>query len=431
MTMMRSGAELHGRWLLLARAVWLIVALLAAGLFVAGIPPYFAELQSVCTRGVEACSQNNFLTPAGARELRELGLSFGFYAAYNVALGVVFTLVWFMVGAAIFWRRPDEWMALLSSLMLVTFGSFFVVSPQVMTEVYPVLKLPSQFMAALSFALIILFLYLFPEGRFRPRWMFVPALAWIANNAISVFLPDAYEPEWFDLIGFFAFFVPAICAVGSQVYRYRRTSDSVRRQQTKWVVFGVVIGFGGFLALVVVQGAFFGFDQADTGLLAYMFFETMTAMLFIAIPLSIGLAVLRSGLWDIDVVINRTLVYGALTASLATVYFGGVVLLQMIFRTISGSESQVAVVASTLAIAALFNPLRRRLQALIDRRFYRRKYDAAKTLAMFSGRLRSETDLERLGGDLVSVVRETMQPTHVSLWLKPTESGRSGEEQGQ
>ena len=420
MTTARFGTRPRGRWLLLARAVWLIVALLAAGLFAAGIPPYFAELQSVCTRGVEACSESRFLTPAGARDLRELGLSFGFYAVYNVVIGVVFTLVWFTVGAAIFWRRSDEPMALLSSLMLVTFGSSFLASPQVMMDAYPVLKLPSQFVAVLSFALIILFLYVFPDGRFTPRWMLFPALVWIANDAISVFFPEAYEPGWFGLIGFLAFFVPAICAVGSQVYRYRRASDPVRRQQTKWVVFGVVIGFGGFLALVAVRGAFFGFDQDETGLIIEMFFQTMTPVLFLAIPVSIGLAVLRSGLWDIDVVINRTLVYGALTASLATVYFGVVVLLQTLFRTITGSESQLAVVASTLAIAALFTPLRRRLQVLIDRRFYRRKYDAAKTLAVFSKRLRNETDLDRLGDDLVSVVRETMQPEHVSLWLKET-----------
>lgn len=170
--------RLRGRWLTFARAAWLIVALLAVGLFVAGIPPYVAELQKVCLRGAEACSENRFLTPEWARELRELGISFGFYATYNVALGVAFTLVWYAVGAAIFWRRSDEPIALLSSLMLVTFGSFFLASPQVMTEAYPVLKLPSQFMVVLSFALIILFLYLFPDGRFTPRWMLLPALVW-------------------------------------------------------------------------------------------------------------------------------------------------------------------------------------------------------------------------------------------------------------
>ena len=137
------------------------------------------------------------------------------------------------------------------------------------------------------------------------------------------------------------------------------------------------------------------------------------------IPLSLGVAVLRSRLFDIDVLINRTLVYGSLTLMLLLVYFGGVVGLQAVFRVLSGQESTLAVVASTLAIAALFNPLRRRVQALVDRRFYRRKYDAAKTLAAFNSRLREETALDALSNDLLGVVKGTMQPEHVSLWVRP------------
>ena len=137
------------------------------------------------------------------------------------------------------------------------------------------------------------------------------------------------------------------------------------------------------------------------------------------IPLSIGVAMVRSGLYEIDVIINRTLVYGLLTTVLVALYFGGVVSLQAGLRSLTGQESTLAVVASTLAIAALFNPLRRRVQGLVDRRFYRRKYDAAKTLAAFNSRLREETDLDALSNDLVGVVRGTMQPEHVSLWLRP------------
>lgn len=423
MTPAHFETRLRGWGLLTARIVWLVVALLAVGVFVAGIPPYLEEAREACTLEAELCFDNGLLTPPEIQELREAGLSTSFYAAYNVAVGVTFTMVYYAVGVAIFWRRSDEWMALLASLMLVTFGSIFFSHPQLLEEAYPVLSPLGGFVGLIGFASIILFLYLFPDGRFRPPWMFLPALVWIAVNAVGIFFPDWYEPTWAGMIGFFGFLIPALLAVASQVYRYRRASDPVQRQQTKWVVSGIVAGFGGYLLLVVVQGFFFGFEDADLSPLTTMLYQTIVAVLFLAIPISIGFAVLRSGLWDIDVVINRALVYGALTASLAATYFGVVVLLQTLFHAVTGSESQLTVVASTLTIAALFNPLRRRVQAFIDRRFYRRKYDAAKTLEDFSAKLRNQTDLETLSEDLVTVVRETMQPEHVSLWLKETGRG--------
>jgi hypothetical protein len=143
------------------------------------------------------------------------------------------------------------------------------------------------------------------------------------------------------------------------------------------------------------------------------------AVIFVGLPVAIGIAVLRYRLYEIDIIINRTLVYGSLTVTLVALYFGGVVVLQRLFVLLTGEKSMLAVVASTLAIAALFNPLRRRVQALVDRRFYRQKYDAAKMLATFNSRLREETDLDSLRVEVLGVVRETMQPEHASLWLRP------------
>lgn len=266
-------------------------------------------------------------------------------------------------------------------------------------------------LAALGFTTLILFLYLFPDARFVPRWALFPALVWIANVWEAVFFPKlGAAHRWDDVVGFAFFFIPALCAVGSQIYRYRRISTPAQRQQSKWVIFGTSIGFGGFLVLVVLQGVFAGFDQ--TSVLGGLFVQTINTILFTMIPLSIGVAILRSRLFDIDVLINRTLVYGTLTAILIFTYLAIVVCLQYVIRTLTGQESRLAIVVSTLTIAALFNPVRHRVQLFVDRRFYRSKYDAKKTLEAFSGRLRDETDLGTLSDHLVGVVGETMRPAH-------------------
>jgi hypothetical protein len=197
---------------------------------------------------------------------------------------------------------------------------------------------------------------------------------------------------------------------GSLVLRLRRSSGE-ERQQLKWVVYSVAL-----LAFVIPSTILVIIILPSLEDVRVFF-----AVMFPLVPISVGMAILRYRLYDIDLLINRTLVYGSLTAMLAAVYFGGVATTQAISRALAGQEQQpqLAIVVSTLVIAALFNPLRRRIQSFIDRRFYRSKYDAAKTLEAFSTKLRDETDLDALTDDLVGIVRETMQPAHVSLWLRP------------
>ncbi len=209
-------------------------------------------------------------------------------------------------------------------------------------------------------------------------------------------------------------------AIALAVFMRLRRAGGIERQQIKWFAYAAAIFAVGTT-----------FNVLTLAIDAPRWFEWFGQAIFIvagtAIPIAIGIAILRYRLYEIDLLINRTLVYGTLTASLAAVYFGGVAATQAIFRALTGQEQQpqLAIVVSTLVIAALFNPLRRRIQGFIDRRFYRRKYDAAKTLEAFSAKLRDETDLDALNDELVGVVRETMQPTHVSLWLRS--SDRIGE----
>ncbi|MDQ4127059.1 MAG: hypothetical protein M3151_03765 [Actinomycetota bacterium] len=203
--------------------------------------------------------------------------------------------------------------------------------------------------------------------------------------------------------------IAVLVSISSTVIRFRR-SGGRERLQLKWVAYAAALMAASFLVSFVLPEAVPRVVQDA------VFFLGVAA--FAAIPIAAGIAILKHRLYGIDVLINRTLVYGLLTLSLAVIYVGGIALIQGLFRALTGQETELAVVASTLAIAALFGPLRRRVQGFIDRRFYRKKYDAAKTLESFSDRLRDETDLEILSEDLVGVVRETVQPAHARLWLR-------------
>jgi len=396
--------------LLLARVAWVAVAIVALGQFVISVPARYAQLAKP-TAGVRAA-------------LVELGLSAGGYALYNVVLDTVFVSVFAVVAIVIFWRRSEDPVALLVATMLVVWGplnGLFVLTPSATEGMYPVLQATlGGLVSFVGYMGWMLFFYLFPSGRFVPRWTRWLALSWVLFVSSWILAPFGGPPSWPPALFSAAILVLWGSFPVAQLYRYARVSDATQRQQTKWVVFGVAVAVVGVLATIFTLGAAVDLPPEQVGpkMLSMLLMDAF--MLFI--PLSIGIAVLRARLFDIDVVINRTLVYGSLTAILALVYFGGVATTEAIFRGLTGQEQQpqLAVVVSTLVIAALFNPLRRRNQAFIDRRFYRRKYDARKTLEAFSARLREETDLQALDDDLVGVVKETMQPAHVSLWLRPS-----------
>jgi hypothetical protein len=277
----------------------------------------------------------------------------------------------------------------------------------------------------LFIGLIVFLLLLFPTGRLpSSRWR---TFAWVSGAVIAagVIWSSAISPD----VGFNVPPSPVQLSVlllggvaAASVVVGRRGARRVERQQIKWLLYVGPIFF-------VASGLHIGFyyfwlAEGSLGLWASYFLVIVGGL---SVPTAIGVAILRYRLYEIDLIVNRTLVYGSLSAMLVALYLGGIVVLQQVFVALTGQQSTLAVVVSTLAIAALFNPLRRRVQGFVDRRFYRKKYDARKTLEAFSAKLRDETDLEALNNDLVGVVRETMQPAHVSLWLRPDTVPKGGQ----
>ena len=361
-----------------------------------------------------------------------------------------------VVGALISSRRPRNpigWICLSAGLfwMLIIFSgdysAYGVAVPGSVPFPVTVNALLYAWLWVPTVGLIGIYLILlFPDGK-PPSRRWRP-LAWlsgvvIAVESVAVFvtpgplegLGGARNPFglegylWLEVVGWIVLLLLPLCMVASAislVLRFR-ISGAVVRQQIKWLAFAA--SFMGSIYLLIMSVGFVVWLVSAPGTYSDLGTETwwgailedVMLLSFAAVPVAIGFAILRYRLYDIDLVINRTLVYGSLTVTLALLYVGSVVTLQYASRALTGGESQLAIVASTLVIAALFNPLRRRIQKLIDRRFYRRKYDAQKTLSAFSKTLREETDLEALNAELLTVIRETIQPVHVSLWLRKTE----------
>ena len=359
-------------------------------------------------------------------------------AVYFVAVAAFAT-----VGAFVIWRRPGNaigWVFLaIGAAVAVRVGAaqYAEYSLLVRPGSLPGGRVAVSFGEALStvmFALLGLALLLFPDGRLPSRrWR---RLLWILGAAalfgvvglglrpghfaetesfdtFSNPLGVGSDPEPFDALGGLAWLLATsgIFACGVAVVRRMRRAQGIERLQLKWIAFAASLFAVGFVLISIT------FFVELSGSIIDPLRTAVLGLGFCTIPIAAGIAILRYRLYDIDVVINRTLVYGALTATLAGVYVGSVLLLQLVLSGVT-KDSGLAVAASTLAVAALFRPARRRIQGAVDRRFFRRKYDAQRTLEAFSARLRDQVDLAALSSDLSGVVRETLQPAHVTLWLR-------------
>jgi hypothetical protein len=402
----------------LARIAWIVIVVPTFALFVANIPAYFAALHRL-----HFAVQHVFrgqLTLEDIRILQSWGLSLDFYATCMVLASMLFQFSYAAVGVILFWRKSNDRVALLASfaLLMVPFGYDYLT----LQALAPAWLWLIPTLSVLGNVSITLCAYVFPDGRFVPLWIRWLALFMMCFWLVYVILPSwLLGPIFFDLI-FYGIIASMIIV---QIYRYRHVSTPRERQQTKWVVYGITIAAMGNLGTRLLF-AFVLLPRSQNTLILDAIEVLLITCSMLVIPPTLGIAILRSRLWDIDVIINRTLVYAVLTAILAVVYFGSIIGLQSLVNVFTGqlsiwSQSPLVIVTSTLAIAALFQPLRRRVQAIIDRRFYRSKYDAARTLAAFSETLRDEVKLDELREALLTVVQETMHPSHVSLWLKSTD----------
>ena len=427
----RGAVQPRKRWLRVIQGIWLVLVLIDLASLLVGVPIYYQSLFTVCTGPVVTCPDTGQLTAQALPVLLHAGFSLQTYAFYVIVLDVLTTLPFLLVGALIIWRKSNTWMGLFVSFLLINMGclglSLAHALPDSSNPLISILGIASILPTLLYYPCLSFFFSTFPDGRFVPRWSWALIGLWVVNTffwaadvhspfSISNW-PPLLEAGWLSLV-----FGGSACV---QLYRFLRVASPIQRQQIKWLLYGFVP----VIVLPLCLSLYMTFVPALNQPGAYLVNTPNSFLLIIMIPLyrlwylpvpfCVGIALLRYRLWDIDRVINRTLVYGLLTAILVSVYFVLVFSGQALLANLIGPHNEVVLIASTLLVAALFQPLRRSIQQFIDRRFYRRKYDAQKTLAVFSSTLREAVDMERLRMHLLTTVQETMQPSSLSLWIRP------------
>jgi len=430
-----SHTRITGLARLFSRTIWLLIVGLLTVAFSIGVPVRFrilsipaAEQDSLLISnlppGLELLA-SSFLGPNEIKALDTLGLSTQAFAGLVLLPEVILAIACLTVGGLIYWRKSDDWMALWFSLITVALGfsSVSLVLPT-LSLVWHGWGLLSTFAGFMGMVSNVHILFLSPDGRFVPRWTLFPTAGftgmmlaaglYIASDytasgySINLQFILAAAPIWFALIGI---------GIVSQIYRYRRVSSAAQRQQTKWVIIGLIVVAIGF----VINASFLFLSVKHSGLLRIqnnLARAWLANLCMLFLPVCLLFSIFRYRLWDIDLIIRRTLIYGVLSAILGGVYFGSIVAMQGLFAILGSQRSPLVTVLSTLGIAALFNPLRRRVQDFIDRRFFRRRYDAERALASFAATARDEVDMDRLEGAMIKVVLGTIQPKSVSLWLK-------------
>ncbi|MCO6451752.1 MAG: hypothetical protein J5I90_13290 [Caldilineales bacterium] len=410
----QSSTKLRPPWLNITRAIWIVLTILALLAFIASTLIAINEPLPSCLEPGALCGPWT-ITREDIALAAQLGLPVNLLLLVGFGSSILAKLAFFVVGLIVFVRRSDDWVAQMLSLMLVLFA---VEGIQNLGPFMPVVV----FLYTVATLIFTVIPFIFPNGRFVPgwtKWLMLPLLAMTFGSTAAPLLGFPLSQDQYAaalIVPFVLWFVTACYAT---VHRYRSVSNTVERQQTKWVVAGILGTFLLFIPFIIASIWFPPATQSPERL-AFMFlvFVPIYIISYLCIPVGIAFAILRYRLWDIDIIIRKTLVYATLTALLALVFFGIVTLASSLLTAASGQNSPIVIVAATLTIAALFTPLRRRIQEAIDRRFYRKKYDAQQVLADFARHARDETDLDALTAELARVVEETMHPERVSVWLR-------------
>ncbi len=415
-----TDVRLRGRVLLVARAIWLAFAFFELILFIIKLlQPLFGHQTLVCPLSF-TCPYDTTTLQA----LQQAQISLTAYTIYVTAFGLLFALIPVGLSVLLFYRVFDQPVGLFASFSFLLLGSTGLLGDP--SRMPLALQVFGNVQVVCEFFCFGFFLVTFPDGRFIPRWSWLIGCTLFVQS-IFFLIPGPFNTLSWPLP---LFLIELVLAWGSpvavQIYRYRRVYTPAQRQQTKWVIFGLACCILTILLPGLTGGLFL--TTSVSGALFTLVNPALSSLGFLLIPLSITMAILRSRLWEIDVLINRTLVYGLLTATLLVVYLVLVFAGQTLLSSLLGPNNGVVLVGSTLIVAALFQPLRHRIQQLIDRRFYRSKYDAAKIVAAFSSTLRQEVDLDQMRDQLLAVVQETMQPASLSLWIRPLKQQPSGEE---
>ena len=353
--------------------------------------------------------------------LEKLGLSFGFFATYGVVLEVIFASVFVAVAALIFWRKSSDKVALFISIALLLFGTATEPSAlEALTLTQPAWRIPVNLLHFLGSACFSLLLYLFPDGRFVPRWTRWMALAWIAWLLPRYWIADWPPPDtWLAWLHLIVWLAGLGTAAYSQAYRYRRLSNRVQQQQTKWVVFGIVTALTSFVTFNLTVSAIALPSPESAGeLVVLMLGAALMYGALLLIPLSIGIAILRYRLFDIDVLINRTLVYGALTVSVVGIYVLVVGYLSVLFRAAGGQANLAISVLATGLVALLFQPLRNRLQRGINRLMYGERDDPYVVLSRLGQRLEATLAPEAVLPTIVETVKESLKLSYAAITLE-------------